>query len=179
MHRRRQSQLTPVFLPGESQGRGSPVGCCLWGCTELDTTAAAAGSSGDGILLARILEWVEMPSSSGFSRPMNCTQVLCFLHRQEGSSIRVTYESNSFNEYFPEPNLCQSMYCVARLEFWKKKKKMLDLVSIFVKSILDNCQCIGWSTNIYTFPLFLSKKTKVLEIISIYYHKLEFMLTNL
>ena len=28
------------FLPGESQGRGSLVGCCLWGCTELDTTEA-------------------------------------------------------------------------------------------------------------------------------------------
>ena len=29
---------TPVFLPGESQGRGSLVGCRLWGCTESDTT---------------------------------------------------------------------------------------------------------------------------------------------
>ena len=29
---------TPVFLPGESQGQGSLVGCCLWGHTELDTT---------------------------------------------------------------------------------------------------------------------------------------------
>ena len=28
---------TPVFLPGESQGRGSLVGCRLWGCTESDT----------------------------------------------------------------------------------------------------------------------------------------------
>ena len=28
----------PVFLPGESQGRWSLVGCCLWGCTESDTT---------------------------------------------------------------------------------------------------------------------------------------------
>ena len=27
-----------VFLPGESQGRGNLVRCCLWGCTELDTT---------------------------------------------------------------------------------------------------------------------------------------------
>ena len=25
-------------LPGESQGRGSLVGCRLWGCTESDTT---------------------------------------------------------------------------------------------------------------------------------------------
>ena len=29
---------TPVFLPGESQGQGSLVGCRLWGCTESDTT---------------------------------------------------------------------------------------------------------------------------------------------
>ena len=33
---------TPVSLPWESQGRRSLVGCCLWGCTELDTTAATA-----------------------------------------------------------------------------------------------------------------------------------------
>ena len=31
---------TPVFLPGESQGRGSLVGCSPWGRTESDTTAA-------------------------------------------------------------------------------------------------------------------------------------------
>ena len=34
MHWRRKWQPTPVFLPGESQGRGSLVGCRLWGCTE-------------------------------------------------------------------------------------------------------------------------------------------------
>ena len=28
----------PVFLPGESQGRGSLAGCRLWGRTESDTT---------------------------------------------------------------------------------------------------------------------------------------------
>ena len=27
-----------VFLPGESQGQGSLVGCHLWGCIKLDTT---------------------------------------------------------------------------------------------------------------------------------------------
>ena len=36
MHWRRQWQPTPVFLPGESQRRGSLVGCHLWGCTETD-----------------------------------------------------------------------------------------------------------------------------------------------
>ena len=48
---RRKWQPTPVFLPGESQGRGSLVGCHLWGHTESDTTeaiaAAAAASSSD------------------------------------------------------------------------------------------------------------------------------------
>ena len=29
-----------MFLPGESQGRGSLVGCRLWGRTESDTTEA-------------------------------------------------------------------------------------------------------------------------------------------
>ena len=40
MHWRRKWQPTPVFLPRESQGRGSLVGCCLWGRTESDTTEA-------------------------------------------------------------------------------------------------------------------------------------------
>ena len=38
MHWRRKWQPTPVFLPGESQGRGSLVGCSPWGRKESDTT---------------------------------------------------------------------------------------------------------------------------------------------
>ena len=34
MHWRRKWQPTPVFLPGESQGRGSLVGCRLGGVTQ-------------------------------------------------------------------------------------------------------------------------------------------------
>ena len=40
MHWRRKWQPIPVFLPGESQGGWSLVGCHLWGCTESDTTEA-------------------------------------------------------------------------------------------------------------------------------------------
>ena len=36
----KEMATTPVFLPGESQGRGSLVGCRLWGRTESDTTEA-------------------------------------------------------------------------------------------------------------------------------------------
>ena len=39
-HWRRKWQPTPVFLPGESPGRRSLVGCRLWGLTESDTTEA-------------------------------------------------------------------------------------------------------------------------------------------
>ena len=38
VHWRRKWQPTPVFLPGESQGQRSLVGCRLWGYTELDMT---------------------------------------------------------------------------------------------------------------------------------------------
>ena len=52
MHWRRKWQPTPVFLPWESQGQGSLVGCCLWGRTESDTTEATYSSSSSYILVA-------------------------------------------------------------------------------------------------------------------------------
>ena len=45
LHWRRKWQPTPVFLPGESQGRGSLVGCRLWGRTESDTTEVTAAAA--------------------------------------------------------------------------------------------------------------------------------------
>ena len=45
MHWRRKWQPTPVFLPGESQGQWSLVGCRLWGRTESDTSGAAAAAA--------------------------------------------------------------------------------------------------------------------------------------
>ena len=36
-----EGNSNPVLLPGESQGRGSLVGCRLWGRTESDTTEVA------------------------------------------------------------------------------------------------------------------------------------------
>ena len=41
MHWRRKWQPTPVFLPGESHGQRSLLGCHLWGHTESDTTDVA------------------------------------------------------------------------------------------------------------------------------------------
>ena len=47
-HWRRKRQPTPVFFPGESQGQGSLVGCCLWGRTvghDWSNLAAAAAAT--------------------------------------------------------------------------------------------------------------------------------------
>ena len=49
IHWRRKWQPTPVFLPGESQGRGSLVGCRLWGSHRVGhdwSDLAAGGTSG-------------------------------------------------------------------------------------------------------------------------------------
>ena len=64
MHWRRQWQPTPVFLPGESQGRGSLVGCSPWGREESDTTEAteqqqwqpAVGKDGRGFVASKIVQ---------------------------------------------------------------------------------------------------------------------------
>ena len=45
MHWRRKWQPTPVFLPGESQGRGSLVGCRLCGLTEWDDWSDLAAAA--------------------------------------------------------------------------------------------------------------------------------------
>ena len=63
MHWRRKWQPTPVFLPGESQGRGSLVGCRLWGCTESDTTEATYQQLRPPWTVAR-----QAPLSMGFFR---------------------------------------------------------------------------------------------------------------
>jgi len=55
-----------------------PTLCDLMDCSP-------PGSSVHGILQARVLEWVAMPSSRGSSRPRDRTHVSCLLHWQAGS----------------------------------------------------------------------------------------------
>ena len=56
MHWRRKWQPTPVFLPGESQGRGSLVGCRLWGRTESDTTDETASAAAAATDVSTVLQ---------------------------------------------------------------------------------------------------------------------------
>ena len=48
-HWRRKWQPTPVFLPGESQGRWSLVGCRLWGHKESDMTETTQQQQQQGL----------------------------------------------------------------------------------------------------------------------------------
>ena len=64
MHWRRKWQPTPVFLPGESQGLGSLVGCHLWGRTESDTTEATQQQQGISILFSIVAIPVYVPTNS-------------------------------------------------------------------------------------------------------------------
>ena len=50
MQWRSKWQPIPVFLPGESQGQGSLVGCRLWGRTELDMTEEMQQQQQGGII---------------------------------------------------------------------------------------------------------------------------------
>ena len=64
MHWRRKWKPTPVFLPGESQGRRSLMGCHLWGGTESDTTEAT-------------------------QQLLHCKQILYHLHHQGSSQLLI------------------------------------------------------------------------------------------
>ena len=77
MHWRRKWQPTLVFLPGESQGRGSLVGYHLWGPTELDTT--------EGLHFHFSLSWI----GEGNGNPLHCS---CLENpRDGGASWAVVY----------------------------------------------------------------------------------------
>ena len=67
MHWRRKWQPTPVFLPRESQGRGSLVGCRLWG--RIESTRLKWLSSSNNIPRATLTQWRKKGKSPSFSIP--------------------------------------------------------------------------------------------------------------
>ena len=66
---RRKWQLTPVFLPGESQGRGNLVGCRLWDHTESHTAAAAAAAAAAGHV-SHLFSWALYSLLDHFQRSL-------------------------------------------------------------------------------------------------------------
>ena len=91
MHWRRKWQPIPVFLPGESQGWGSLVGCRLWGRTELDTTEAAAASLPCSPM-DKLWWWSYGPAvywPALYLIGMDVKNILCILGLLQISSLRI------------------------------------------------------------------------------------------
>ena len=92
MHWRRKWQPTPVFLPGESQGRGSLVGCRLWGHTELDTTERLSSSSMSlhyfAIANIRHLQWTWVCFLVVYVHQETNETLKCICHEPKGLTIR-------------------------------------------------------------------------------------------
>ena len=107
MHWRRKWQPTPVFLPGESHGQRSLVGCHLWGRTELDTTSSSSSKS---FIIStswerdpRLLKSCLVAAERSFKKK---------LWHQRGSSkstrlprLLVKLEGEPFNEMLAQPHL--------------------------------------------------------------------------
>ena len=90
-HWRRKWQPTPVLLPGESQGRGSLVGCRLWGHTESTGLKQLSSSSSrlfypwnspgknTGMGCHSLIQ--EIFLTQGFNPGLpHCRQILCYLN---------------------------------------------------------------------------------------------------
>ena len=92
MHWRRKWQPTLVFLPGESQGQGSLVGCRLWGRKESDTTEQ--------------LNWTELKGRGIWPQPSFRLQSICTFSFRE--SLDVNLSRDYCKDFLFE---CKTMYC--------------------------------------------------------------------
>ena len=119
MHWRRKWQPTPVFLPGESQGQGSLVGCRLWGRTESDKTEATQQQQQQGNLLSLTLDY----SSSQFLNN------LCFA-LLDGCSLIIFQNYLLFvsliNSDLRSRLMCVVYFCISRAGIGLSTKQVLS-----------------------------------------------------
>ena len=85
MHWRRKWQPTPIFLPGESQGRRSLAGCRLWGRTESDTTEVTQQQQQDASLIFLALLFLSVYS--------------IFCSSKRGRGIHEVFSKHLFSEW--------------------------------------------------------------------------------
>ena len=95
-------------------------------CNPMD--CSPPGSSVHGILLARILEWVAMPSSRGSSQPRYGTQVSCITDRifyhlsYQGSPIDQTYMETRGKESLVNAIPCETEHSSRKAEKGSESK---------------------------------------------------------
>ena len=93
-HWRRKWQPTPVFLPGESQGRGSLVGCPLGDRTESDTTEATQQQQQHLVGISSIsITWDIVRNGGTQASPQTYWVRICILTRFLDKLIHGLYNS--------------------------------------------------------------------------------------
>ena len=123
MHWRRKWQPTPVFLPGESRGWGSLVGCCLWGRTESDMTEVT---------------WEQQQSI--------CCYVFHFLFEFWFFDISVKIHSNNPRCFYSVPTARDSSY-------WHNTYLAnLSVITFFIQTVPSRpSHSLGWTWSFCDF----------------------------
>ena len=140
MHWRRKWQPTPVFLPGESQGGGSLVGCRLWGRSESNTTDTTQQQQ-------QTPDWLVEPVQSSTAKCHSlflnyllipgvspCKELYCWttllLHNVTDTQNCYLHHKNSPNHQKESGNLKTDTYHVS---FWliKTNHRMVTNILIF------------------------------------------------
>ena len=105
---------------------------CLTLCDHMNYSPP--GSSGHGILHARILEWVAMPSPRGFSWPRDWTQV-----SHIAGGLFIIWATREVQE-------CWSTYLILK----ETAKILFKIVAVFYTSTCNECfRCSEPSSNFY------------------------------
>jgi len=121
LHWRRKWQPTPVFLPGESQGRGSLVGCRLWGHTELDMTEVTAATAFWKLTPNQQISVFYEIESYYFTWHRTIPWIISFFTSLAFSlylNIWISYIScNSFSKSYYSINLCIYISSILWIEF--------------------------------------------------------------
>ena len=100
MHWRRKWQPTPVFLPGESHGWGSLVGC-VYGVTQSRTRLKRLGGSSHVLPVLLISErcqhitWVERKAKSLRAKIWNRSKALGTKHDLRMFSVKIGYKQGA------------------------------------------------------------------------------------
>ena len=107
MHWRRKWQPTPVFLPGESQGQRTLVGCHLWGRTESETTEVTAAAAAAVQSTPWNVAWVI--SDLGSSSDILCIKYYMLFKKEISMDTSNFYVTICYTGTLPTSSLAEVM----------------------------------------------------------------------
>ena len=89
----RKWQLTSVFLPGESQGQRSLVGCHLWGHTESDTTEVTQQQRQEQHIMFYSVDTLKFTNSYCCLVLLSLFALLLYFHQDKFPALRYLGQS--------------------------------------------------------------------------------------